>query len=133
MRGYKVSIGTLAACLFSAVVLAGDPGDEQESLSRLPGVSGADSQLQRGAANMIWILEGISIARQGNDVQTCVLEERRIINTEVLKLPKRPGKSPWVEKWTVDRCGELVYYSIKFTPTPKTGGTEFNVSLMDEE
>jgi hypothetical protein len=127
-----LTIGRLAVLLLTAVIIAAYAGDDPQDQTRLPGVSGADNELQRGAANIIWMLEGIEIARQGTEVAACELGERRIVDTEVLKLPKRPGKSPWVEKWTVDRCGELVYYSIEFTPTPKKGGADIEVTPMDE-
>ncbi len=107
--------------------------ENSQDSSRLPGVSGADNALQRSVADMIWLLEYIESVREDAEAATCELAERRIINTEVLKLPEKPGRSDWIEKWTVDRCGEVVYYSIKFTPTPKKGGTDFKVSPMGKK
>lgn len=113
----------------TAITLATEPAVDS---SRLPGVSAADNQLQRNAAEMLWMLEGLESVRNPDLAAGCELTERRIINTEVTKLPKKPGRSPWKEKWTVDRCGDVVYYSIKFTPTPKQGGTDFEVSLIED-
>lgn len=115
-----------------ALLLAGTIGfmqigfadGELKGEDRLPGVSGADNELQRGAARMIWFLEAL-------DDREC--EDRRIVDTAILKLPRKPGRSPWTEKWTVDRCGELVFYKIRFTPTPDIGGTDFKVSRMDPD
>ena len=33
-----------------------------------------------------------------------------------------------VERWTVDRCGKLVKYRVRFTSNSK-GGTDFDVQL----
>jgi len=126
-----MSVWPMIALLLTATAAIALATEPTEGPYRLPGVSAADNELQRGAANMLWMLEGIADVRNPELAAACELTERRIINTEVTKLPKKPGRSPWKEKWTVDRCGDVVYYSIKFTPTPKQGGTDFEVSLIE--
>ncbi len=46
--------------------------------------------------------------------------ERKVVHTEVV--------GARVERWTVDRCGKLVNYRVRFTPNSK-GGTDFDVQL----
>lgn len=87
------------------------------AIAKLPGTSGANYILQRDASQFVMILEAA-----GDN--TC--KQSKIVNTEITEQPNNPGKDPWTEKWTVDRCGKLVYYRIKFTPSPK-GGTDFTV------
>ncbi len=92
--------------------------------SRLPGTSEAAATLQRDTAQLVMMYDTAA------DDQC---ENRRIVNTEITVYPEIPGKSAWAEKWTVDRCGEIAYYAVGFTPTPKRGGTDFSVSPMKEE
>ena len=87
--------------------------------AKLPGTSGAGYILQRDASQFVMILESA-----GDN--TC--KQSKIINTEITEHPKNPGKDPWTEKWTVDRCGKQVYYRVQFTPSPR-GGTDFSVGL----
>lgn len=87
---------------------------------KLPGQSGANYILQQDALAFVMMLD------QAADNNVCT--QRRVINTEIIDFPINPGKDPWTEKWTVDRCGEEAYYKIGFTPTPKIGGTDFSVS-----
>jgi hypothetical protein len=47
---------------------------------------------------------------------------RKIVKTEPIE------SSPPVERWTLDRCGKLVNYRVRFTPNPK-GGTDLDVQL----
>jgi hypothetical protein len=88
---------------------------------KLPGQSGANSILQRDASQMVMLLESV-------EDNTC--KQSKIINTEIVDYPKNPGKDPWTERWTVDRCGKLVYYRVVFTPSPG-GGTDFGVNLWN--
>lgn len=86
---------------------------------KLPGQSGANYILQRDASQFVMLLESAAD-------NTC--KHSKIVNTEIIDYPKNPGKDPWTERWTVDRCGNLVYYKVVFTPSPE-GGTKFSVSL----
>jgi hypothetical protein len=47
---------------------------------------------------------------------------RKIVKTESIE-----SKSA-VERWTLDRCGKLVNYRVRFTPNSK-GGTDLDVQL----
>ena len=87
---------------------------------KLPGQSVANYILQRDALGIVMLLD------RAADNNVCT--QRKIINTEIVEPPPNPGKDPWVEKWTVDRCGQMDYYKVTFTPTPKIGGTDFGVS-----
>ncbi|MCH8348102.1 MAG: hypothetical protein IH901_06385 [Proteobacteria bacterium] len=88
------------------------------AMKKLPGQSGADKKLQRAAFETVMIID------YSKDT-TC--EQRKIVNTEIIDYPKNPGKDPWTERWTVDRCGKLVFYKVEFTPSPG-GGTDIHTS-----
>jgi hypothetical protein len=88
---------------------------------QLPGNTMADPVLQRDAAQIVMLLESGEQSR-------CV--QRKIINTEVTARPTDPGKAPWIERWTVDRCGSLIDYQVKFIPSA-TGGTDVSVNVWE--
>lgn len=90
----------------------------------LPGVSGADKRLQYDISQMIWLLEAVNNGE---------CENPKIVYTEIVESPTTPGRDKWSEKWTVDRCGERVYYSIGLTPTPEQGGTDFSVNFIEDK
>lgn len=48
----------------------------------------------------------------------------KILDTELIERSRRPRQ--YVERWTVDRCGQAVRYRVTFTPNPR-GGTDFSV------
>jgi hypothetical protein len=52
--------------------------------------------------------------------------ERKITKTDMIEA--RPDGTPVVERWTLDRCGKLVKYRVRFTPNSK-GGTDFDVQI----
>ena len=89
--------------------------------AKLPGTSGANYVLQQDALQFVMILEAAGD-------KTC--KQSKVVNTEIAEQPNNPGKDPWTEKWTVDRCGKLVYYRVKFTPSPR-GGTDFSVGVWN--
>ena len=78
---------------------------------KLPGQSIANSFLQSEAFDSVMYFEGVA------DNNVC--KQRKVINTEIVDPPKNPGKDPWVEKWTVYRCGNMAYYRVWFKPKPK--------------
>ena len=90
---------------------------------KLPGQSGADYALQRDALGTLMFSDQIA------DDSHC--GHRNVVNTEITDPPRNPGKDPWVEKWTLDRCGKLIYYKVTFTPTPVRGGTDYSVSTWE--
>jgi hypothetical protein len=68
-------------------------------------------QLREDITQMVLIMDG---PRDKN----CA--ERKVVKTEVIEAR--------VERWTLDRCGKLVKYRVRFTPNSK-GGTDFDVQL----
>jgi hypothetical protein len=46
--------------------------------------------------------------------------ERKVVKTEVIEAR--------VERWTLDRCGKLVNYRVRYSTNSK-GGTDFDVQL----
>lgn len=68
-------------------------------------------QVRQDAAQMVLMMDG---PRDKN----CT--ERKVVKTEVVEAR--------VERWTVDRCGKLVKYRVRFTSNSK-GGTDFDVQL----
>lgn len=88
--------------------------------TKLAGTSGADQRLQSDALQYITMLESLDPCGRS-----------RVVNTEIAEPPNVPGGDPWTEKWTVDRCGESVYYRVRFTPSPR-GGTEVSVRQWKE-
>lgn len=94
----------------------------------------ADVVLQRDVWFQLMSLEGMREARGA--ARPC--GQVRLAGTEVLDqdgsaersedipagLPGGPGT--WRERWTLDRCGEVVSYVVTFAPDP-TGGTNFSV------
>lgn len=91
---------------------------------KLPGDSLADSRLQRDTVPLVSVYE----MSAGSEC-----DRSRIADTAVATFPEIVGMSPWIETWTVDRCGELVHYKITYTPTPARGGTDIAVSPLDDE
>jgi hypothetical protein len=47
--------------------------------------------------------------------------ERKVVKTEVVEAR--------IERWTLDRCGKLVNYRVRFSTNSK-GGTDFDVQLQ---
>ena len=86
-----------------------------------PGTSIASPQLQSSVAQYIDLLE-VAVG------EGC--KSARVVYTEVIAPPARANVDPWVEQWTVDRCGVSVYYRIELRPN-KRGGTDFGVSQID--
>jgi hypothetical protein len=86
------------------------------------GQSLADARLQG------YVVKYIKAFEMASDAQC---NQRRIVDTEVIEQPSQPGKDPWVERWTVDRCGSSVSYRVAFTPS-NAGGTDIKVGQMGD-
>ncbi len=71
----------------------------------------AESKLRVDVTAMVLIMDG---PRDKN----CA--ERKVVKTEVIEAR--------VERWTLDRCGKLVNYRVRFSTNSK-GGTDFDVQL----
>lgn len=89
----------------------------------LPGASIADAKLKKDVLGIVQIQEMVFGAG---------CQSWRIVDTEVTTPPAQRNIDPWVERWTVDRCGTTVRYRIAFTPSPH-GGTRFGVGLIKDE
>lgn len=113
-----------ALALIGSVMATGCATIESPDRQSLPGTTRANWLLQRDTSQMIWLVDGIA----DTDCET-----REIIDTEIAEKPEIPGKSPWSETWTVDRCGELILYSVNFRPTAYDGGTDFRVAQLPED
>lgn len=100
---------------WSTATLRGDSGKSDQQIVFL----GADKRLQKDAKQLVMVIESVL----GADCRKPKVTEKQITEP-----PEKPGQSVWMEKWTVDRCGEDFYYLITFTPTPSKGGTDISVT-----
>lgn len=83
------------------------------AISPAAGNAAEAQPLRHDAAAMVIMMDG---PRDKNCAQ------RKIVKTETIE------SSPPVERWTLDRCGKLVNYRVRFTPNSK-GGTDLDVQL----
>jgi hypothetical protein len=81
-----------------------------------PGSSRADVALQRAASRAVL---------SADVVQPPACASGTIVYTEIVTPPATPEPSPWVERWTVDHCGQRLAYLLTFTPD--VGGTTFRL------
>jgi hypothetical protein len=82
----------------------------------LPGESIADPTLQRAASRAVLSADAVTLPPCASGT---------IVYTEVVEYPETPQQSPWIERWTVEHCGERVAYLVTFTPD--LGGTTFRL------
>jgi len=92
----------LAALALAVILLTAITGNAAES-----------QQFRQDATPMVMMMDG---PRDKNCTQ------RKIVKTEIVE------SSPAVERWTLDRCGKLVNYRVRFLPNSK-GGTDLDVQL----
>jgi hypothetical protein len=117
----RTHVAAVAAVLISLITLIPSHAARADA-EKLPGVSLASAVLQSDVARNIDLLESVFGAG---------CKSARVVNTEVMEPPKRINVDPWVERWTVDRCGASVHYRVELKPS-KHGGTDFGVSLMED-
>ena len=98
-----------------------------------------NSELQRDVWTQLLMVEGMREAR--GMAQPC--RQLRLARIEFLgrvdstELPEGAPPSPpggpggWHERWTLDRCGEIVSYVVTFAPDPN-GGTNLSVGFPPE-
>lgn len=115
MRLICMPLAVVLVFSWPAATLESEENESEKQLVFL----GADKRLQKDAKQFVMMFEGIF----GADCR-----KPKVTAKQITEQPKKPGKSMWVEKWTVDRCGENFYYLITFTPTPSKGGTDFSVA-----
>jgi hypothetical protein len=85
-------------------------GQQIGNWTPLPGNTRADSVLQQDAWNML-------IAHERGWAKPC--KDSKVVNTEVVEPPLNDViRDPWIERWTVDRCGREISYKVTFTPDP---------------
>ena len=82
----------------------------------VPGNTVASPTLQRDTLQTILALDAA-------EDQGC--NQRKLVKTDIIKGPA-VGDKMVVERWTLDRCGKMVPYTVTFTPSPR-GGTDFRV------
>jgi hypothetical protein len=70
-------------------------------------------QFRQDAAAMVIMMDGPRDTK-------CA--DRKIVKTETIE------SKPAVERWTLDRCGKLVNYRVRFAPNSR-GGTDLDVQL----
>jgi len=94
----------------------------------LPGETIADVTLQADTLNFIVFQEMIA------GETSC--QNRRIANTEVIEAPhdlRFEGEAlmygVWAERWSVDRCGNMVRYIVRYVFDAARGGTDISVGL----
>jgi Flp pilus assembly protein TadD len=123
-----VLIGALAGVLALVVgTLALDRLADTVGLKLVPGQSAARFNLQSDVVRMIWMAE---LASQHVRKPRGIIDTRIVAGFHDAGDPAR-GVAPsgtWVERWQLDRSGEIVPYVITFTADGR-GGTYFQVGL----
>jgi len=88
----------------------------------------ADPKLQADVFDLLLMADGLAAGVEVVENDPCL--HRRIHRMEVLEAPRFDGggswSGPWSERWTIDRCGELVPYVVDFT-SDAGGGTNFGL------
>jgi len=110
------------AALVTTLVMLIPPDAACADAEKFPGISLASALLQSDVAQNIDLLESVFGAG---------CKSARVVNTDVMEPPARINVDPWVERWTVDRCGASVHYRVELNPS-KRGGTDFVVSLIED-
>lgn len=80
---------------------------------QMPGRTIADTPLQVDTLRAVMLMD-LADSRQEGD-EGC--QSRKVVNTQIVEplVTGWPGiRGKWVERWTLDRCGKLVHYAIKF-------------------
>ena len=103
---------------WSMATLEGESGVAGESDQQMIFL-GANKRLQKDARQIVMMYESVL----GADCK-----KPKVVQKQITEPPEKPGESVWVEKWTVDRCGDNYNYQITFTPTPSKGGTDISVA-----
>ena len=126
----RKSFGILFVVLISAVVamtpqaVAASVSGTGKGEGAVPGETLGTIVLQRDTENQILLLDQVMFP----DCDT-----RRIVNTEVLEVSDetrnvkgRTVAANWKERWSMDRCGEIIPYEITYVPDGK-GGTQIQI------
>jgi hypothetical protein len=94
----------------------------------LPGDTACDLTLQANTLEIVIFQEMIA------GEESC--QDRKIANIEVIETPhdlRWEGETVvygiWAERWSVDRCGTVVRYMVRYVFDAAKGGTDFTVGL----
>lgn len=66
----------------------------------------------------------VSILFMHDSTEDSDCARRRILGAELIERSRRPIQ--YVERWTLDRCGQPIHYRVTLTPSPQ-GGTDIQV------
>lgn len=95
--------------------------------SLLPQATGAatgDPLAASLATDLIQSRAQISIFKRDDQVDLSC-QQRRFVDSEVLSKPRVVNKSlnerKWVERWSLERCGQQIYYDVYFTAVGEGG------------
>ena len=81
----------------------------------------------------IKLQEAIQIVKkEKSEIITCELNEREIVLMDVLDVTQKAGQSSWIEKWIVDRCGQLIHYTYQVTRTLEEGQPNYDITIVDD-
>lgn len=127
MKGFIVPTIWLLSILLSGSVIRGNAtNSETQACQKLPGNSLADCLLQSDTLGTIAFSEFIADKK---------CQDHHLINTEVIEQPRDVRvengvlqQGAWLERWTVNRCGTLVPYKVKYA-ADQQGGTFFQVII----
>jgi hypothetical protein len=94
----------------------------------LPGDTACDLTLQANTLEIVIFHEIIA------GEESC--QDRKIANVEVIEAPhdlRWEGETVvygiWAERWSVDRCGTMVRYVVRYVFDAARGGTDISVGL----
>ena len=129
----RSTVGRLVVFALAGLMDVGLAGEEpQDSSGPLDG-SWEDAAFEWQISELIRLQEAIQIVKEDTEVITCELRERKIVKMEVLEVTKKAGQSSWTEKWTADRCGQPIHYTVQVTRTLEEGQPHFKFSFVDDK
>ena len=116
-----IAAALVGAILTCAMQLSAQDMQERTAVGQ-PSI--ADSLLTQNVWAMIQVW-----AMAGEQPAGCT-ESLELGTRVIAEAPKRGDarKHPWVEHWTVQRCGTEAAYRVAFTPA--RGGTQYNIAPL---
>lgn len=105
-------------------VMPMQPAPASGGVPAIPG-SLADARL-RGDV-MRTVLGGAAQIVPGCDPQQAT-QTLQVAGARVTRPPRNGG--PWQEVWPLMLCGQVRMLQLDFTPTPRDGGTDFNIQVL---
>ena len=128
-------VGHLLAVTLASLMDVGLADEEPHNSSRPLDDSREDAAVEfLVSEQFIKLQEAIQIVKnKKSEVPTCELNERKIVLMEVLDVTQKAGQSSWIEKWIVDRCGQLIHYTYQVTRTLKEGQPNYDITIVDDD